>query len=409
MQPYADYLLSKSKNKPTSSVKNSEIQSILLILPWSPELPGGVSIVVRNLFQHIPILTKMQPRIIISDWKSSQLVEHNENIFSFRFTLLITTTWMSLIKTALAVPRRLIRTLKLLRLTKAQAVNFHYPSLDALGIALLKYLGLFNGHLILSFHGTDARSPENILEKNLWRFIFTLSDGISACSAALAKQVAEAFAAPIELITVIHNGVDAHCFSPQAALLDSPVHLPTRYIVSVGSYIPRKGQRVLLNAFTRLSNEFPDVGLVIIGMDGPERYPLIEQAARNGLSDRLTCLVDLAPDQVATVLARAEICAQASFAEPFGLAVIEAGACGVPVVASAVGGHNELLCHQDTGLLFPVGDDVACALGLRQLLNDPENAQTVAERFRAEVLNRFTWEACALGYWVLITKGRKEP
>jgi glycosyltransferase involved in cell wall biosynthesis len=404
MRSHADNSLSQSIKKPISSVINSEIQSILLVLPWSPALPGGVSVVVRNLSQHLPILTTVHPWIVISDWESSQLMENTEKIFNFRFALLGTTTWTGLIKTALTMPIRLIRTLKLLRLTKAQAVNFHYPSLDALGIALLKYLGLFNGRLILSFHGTDARPPESNLKKHLWRFIFAMSDGISACSTALAKQVAEAFTLSVKRITVIYNGVDADCFSPRAAASNHPANLPTRYLVSVGSYIPRKGQRVLLDAFARLCNEFPDVGLVITGMDGPERQSLLEQAAKIGLSSRLTFLVGLTPKQVATVLARAEICVQASFAEPFGLAVIEAGACGIPVVASAVGGHNELLRHQETGFLFPPGDAGACASILRQVLNDRESARNAAQRFRIEVLNRFTWEACARGYLALITK-----
>jgi glycogen(starch) synthase len=162
----------------------------------------------------------------------------------------------------------------------------------------------------------------------------------------------------------------------------------------------------LFEAFSRIAADFPDLALVIAGMDGPEREALHDDAARLGLGGRLVCFVDLPRDSVARLLSRADACVQPSHAEPFGLAVIEAGACGVPLVASAVGGHVEILRHGETGLLFRAGDVDACAQALREVLADPVSGRARAERFLAEVRRDYTWQACAGRYLALATPAR---
>ena len=163
-------------------------------------------------------------------------------------------------------------------------------------------------------------------------------------------------------IAVIYNGVDINLFRPEATpaihLVGSP---PQPYIVSVGSYIPRKGHRSLLDAFAKVVKRYPSLGLVIVGMDGPERAKLLERAKILELGGSVTLLVNAKPPEVAVVVAGATLCVQPSTAEPFGLAVIEAGACGVPVLVTAVGGHVELITDRKNGFLFAVGDVVQCA------------------------------------------------
>jgi D-inositol-3-phosphate glycosyltransferase len=96
------------------------------------------------------------------------------------------------------------------------------------------------------------------------------------------------------------------------------------------------------------------------------------------------------------------LCVQPSFAEPFGLAVIEAGACGVPVLASAVGGHLELISDNRTGFLFTPGDTEGCADVMRSVLGDPDLLAKVAESFRSDIIERYSWATCANGYWRLL-------
>jgi glycosyltransferase involved in cell wall biosynthesis len=381
--------------------KNS-ISSVLLVLPWSPNLPGGVSVVVRNLARELSNVGA-SPVMVVDTWDAPVHHFDSERVLNFRFALFGALNLLGLIKGVLAFPGRIAATLVVLREYRVSVVNFHYPSLDALGIALLKRLSLFKGRLILSFHGTDVRRPESFVEEKMWRFVLNSVDGITACSGALASQVADSFGVDISRVSVIYNGVDTELFSASARSREvTGFFSPKQFLVSIGSYIPRKGHLVLLEAFSSIAEAFPELHLVIVGMDGSERQALVDRAIELGLDQRLICMVGLDPESVASVVANAMLCVQPSFAEPFGLAVIEAGACGVPVLASAVGGHLELISDNRTGFLFTPGDTEGCADVMRSVLGDPDLLAKVAESFRSDIIERYSWATCANGYWRLL-------
>ena len=360
--------------------KNS-ISSVLLVLPWSPNLPGGVSVVVRNLARELTNIG-VSPLMVVDTWDAPVHHFDSEGVLNFRFALLGALNLLGLIKGVLAFPGRIA---------------------DALGIALLKRLSLFKGRLVLSFHGTDVRRPESFVEEKLWRFVLNSVDGITACSGALASQVADSFEVALSRVSVVYNGVDTELFSASARSREiAGLCLPKKFVVTVGSYIPRKGHLILLEAFSSIAEAFPELHLVIVGMDGSERQALVDRAIELGLDQRLICLVGLDPESVASVVANAMLCVQPSFAEPFGLAVIEAGACGVPVLASAVGGHLELISDNRTGFLFTPGDSERCAAVMRNVLGDPDLLAKVAESFRSEIIERYSWATCANGYWRLL-------
>jgi glycosyltransferase involved in cell wall biosynthesis len=381
--------------------KNS-ISSVLLVLPWSPNLPGGVSVVVRNLARELTTVG-VSPVVVVDNWDAPVHHFDSERVLNFRFAMFGPLNLLGLIKGVLTFPGRIAATLALLREYRVSAVNFHYPSLDALGIALLKRLSLFKGRLVLSFHGTDVRRPEGFVEEKLWQFVLNSVDGVTACSGALASQVADSFGVDVSRVSVVYNGVDTELFSFSAQSREIPgCSLPRQFIVSIGSYIPKKGHLILLEAFSSVAEDFPELHLVIVGMDGSERKTLLDRAVELGLANRLTCLVDLDPKLVAAVVANAVLCVQPSFAEAFGLAVIEAGACGVPVLVSAVGGHLELISDNRTGFLFPPGDTEGCTDVMRSVLGDPDLLAKVAESFRSEIIERYSWATCANGYWRLL-------
>lgn len=372
--------------------------SVLIVLPWSPSLPGGVSVVVRNLLKQWQA-EGIAARAIVGDWCASRPGLDAEGNVNFRFALLGSLAWVGLAKSLISSPIRLWRTWRLLKLYRISAVGFHYPSLDALGVALLRRIGLFKGHLVLSFHGTDVRAPSTPLEAHLWRWLFHTSSAITACSKALAGEVALAYKVSEETVSVIYNGVDTDLFQPEALFGQAILQAPAKpYIVSVGSYIPRKGHRLLLDAFAKVAPKYLNLRLVVVGMDGPERTVLLARAEALGLLERVILLVNLKPADVALVVAGATLCVQPSTAEPFGLAVIEAGASGVPVLASAVGGHVELLSDHQNGYLFTAGDMEQCAEKLNCMLMNVESTHQIAERFRSEIQIKYTWHVCANAY-----------
>lgn len=351
--------------------------------------------VVRNLAR-VWHASSIPATILVNDWDTPRIQTTDKATFKLRLALISLASSAGALKSLIVAPRTLFRTWRMLRDLQISGVVFHYASLDALGILLLKRLALYRGRVALCFHGTDVRVPRNAVEAALWKWMFASADGVSVCSSALADEVHSTFGLDLGRIAVIYNGVDMQTFAPYSGLHQTPGAAP--YIVSVGSFIERKGHRFLLEAFAHLASKHPGVGLIVVGMDGDERTSLETWALEHKLDERVKFLVGLTPEQVAEVVSRASLCVQPSLAEPFGMAVIEAGACGVLVAASAVGGHIELIEHGKTGLLFPPADADAIAQTLDRYFSDVSPYATMRTRFREQVLARYTWENCARQY-----------
>jgi glycosyltransferase involved in cell wall biosynthesis len=243
-----------------------------------------------------------------------------------------------------------------------------------------------------------------VLEAKLWRWMFANADGITACSKSLSAEIHRVFGVPESRIQVAYNGVDTEIFVPLLETDSREANFAGKYIVSVGSFIPRKGHRFLLEAYANFVRTHPDVGLVIVGGDGEVLATLQDWIDVQGLSGCVTLLVDLPPQAVANVVKGASICVQPSLAEPFGMAVIEAGACGILVAASAVGGHVELIEHEKTGLLFPPADTDAIEKILEARFSEVNRFEQIATTFRNQILQRFTWESCTAQYRSVLAK-----
>jgi N-acetyl-alpha-D-glucosaminyl L-malate synthase BshA len=126
--------------------------------------------------------------------------------------------------------------------------------------------------------------------------------------------------------------------------------------------------------------------LVLIG-DGPERTKVETLVRELGLADSVRFLGKQL--DFVEVLQNCDVFLLPSQTESFGLAALEALSCGVPVVASRVGGLPEVVDHEETGLLVEVGDIAAMAQAVRRLLLDDQLRQRMAQAARARVVERF--------------------
>lgn len=375
----------------------SSRHTVMLVLPWSAKLKGGVSTVVRNLVSSLASQGH-NAEYVISDWRASHWRYDAEAEARFRFAILNPTSPIALIKSLLFASARLWRLKQTLDERLIDVVNFHYPGTNALGVALLKQLGLYHGKLVLSFHGTDVRPPAGGLESAAWRILLANTDQITTCSRALAARLSAELTIPEDRIHVLLNGFDRNVFRPDGSPTDEKtwnVSLPARYIASIGSFIPRKGHASLLEAFVRIAASHLDIHLVICGMDGPERAQLNARAATLGLSARVHLFPNLDARDVAHIMRNCTMVVQPSLAEPFGLALLEAGACGAAVVASAVGGHREILTDGTTGLLFPAKDVQALCRQIERLLQNPQETARLANALHQKVWETYSWERCA--------------
>lgn len=170
-------------------------------------------------------------------------------------------------------------------------------------------------------------------------------------------------------------------FSALSPVAELPVVRPDAPIKALGRLVHKKGFHVLLEAMAQVRESVPGASLVL-GGDGPERAALELRARELHLDD---CVSFAGWQQdAAEFLEGAVIFALPSLDEPFGIVVLEAMACGVPVVATRTAGPSEILVD-DSGWIVPPGDAKALATALTEALSGPEQRRRKA----AAALGRF--------------------
>lgn len=196
---------------------------------------------------------------------------------------------------------------------------------------------------------------------------------------------------------VIPCGAPLEMFA-QAALPKQAAGGPLRF-VSVGRISPEKGMIESFRAFETIAAEFPQAELVLIGY-GPELEMLQQIADASPFAARIRLTGRLMPEEIARELAQAQVYLQHSrevrgSVEGFGVTLTEAGASGLPLLASATGGLIDQIDEGVNGFLFPPGDVAAQAARMRQLASDPAlragmgaEARRLAARFDAAVMTR---------------------
>jgi len=159
-----------------------------------------------------------------------------------------------------------------------------------------------------------------------------------------------------------------------------------KIVIHISNFRPVKRVEDVVRTFARISREVP-ARLLLVG-DGPDRGRAEAAAREEGVESRVTFLGK--QESVADILACADLLLLPSETEAFGLAALEAMACGVPVVASDVGGLPELVSHGETGFLAPVGRVEEMAAYGTEILRDAERwrrmsaaARAAAERYDA--------------------------
>ena len=208
-------------------------------------------------------------------------------------------------------------------------------------------------------------------------------------------------------VQVVHNGVDVNQFKPmqREAVLRQSLGLPdtARVIASVGRLVGWKGLRVIMELLPQLP---PDVHFLVIG-EGPDAARLREQAERLGIAPRVHFCGRIAHEQLPSMLSQADMLVQPSLGEEsFGITLVEAMACGLPVLASRQGGMTEIVLPGVTGDLLPAGDVAAWRETLAQWLRQPDRMHAMGAAGRDRVVAEFTWAANAAKVERVLQGGR---
>ncbi len=206
----------------------------------------------------------------------------------------------------------------------------------------------------------------------------------------MAAAVRHSRIVPDRKIRVIFNGIDTSQFLVPCdtesirKLLGIPDDAPI--IGTVGRLTEVKRQDVLLRGFAKARTKFPAAHLLILG-DGPLRKELEDLAAELGIGSSVHFAGYQSP--TAPFIQAMNVFALTSRSEGMPQAALEASVCGVPAVASRVGGLPELIDDGKSGILFPVGDDDALASALGKLLAEPATARQMGQAAKDRAISKF--------------------
>ena len=222
---------------------------------------------------------------------------------------------------------------------------------------------------------------------------------VIAVSHQTADDVLRCFGAPAAKVHVIYNGVAAN-FTPANAEASSRFRqakgLPDRYFLYLGTLEPRKNLEVLVRAFgawrAEAGPEQAAVKLVLAGGKGWYYETIFAQVAALGLLDAVLFPGFIPPADLPAWYRAAELFVYPSVLEGFGLPVLEAMACGVPVVCSQA--ESLLEVAGDAAATFPAGDVAALTAALRSLSANPAQREYLRARGLAQAA-RFSWEQAA--------------
>lgn len=242
--------------------------------------------------------------------------------------------------------------------------------------AVLASLGLPVKCRINTRHGMGGRTRSGRQEWLYRQSLRGTDYAVAVCEAARQRFAADGMH-PRRALLSVPNGIRLERFRPADDVarqsLVAELGLPTgsRIIGTVGRLQPVKDHALLLRAFAKVRVQVPEAALVIVG-DGPLRAALEAQAEQAGLSDAVRFMGDR--HDVPRLLTGMEVFALTSTSEGYSVALLEACASSLPIVATDVGGNREIVRHGINGRLVPSGDTAAIATALIALLRGGEQA-----------------------------------
>jgi L-malate glycosyltransferase len=237
---------------------------------------------------------------------------------------------------------------------------------------------------VTTLHGTDitlvGAEPSYF---SITKFSIEQSNGVTAISNYLQQRTVDVFGVSNE-IKVIHNFVNLNTYKPDSTRRNS-----AKVLLHISNFRPIKRVADCIHILREVLRRAP-VRLLMVG-DGPDRGPAERLARELGVERSVTFMGK--QDHVERLIPKADVLLLPSELEAFGLAALEAMACGVPPVATNAGGVPELVTNGVDGFVEPVGDIAAQAARVVELVTNDDLRATMAKAARHSAEARFTTSA----------------
>jgi len=270
--------------------------------------------------------------------------------------------------------------------------HFAYPD----GLAAVLLGRAFGCPVTITLRGSIVRLATYPAHRPQLRFALRRAARVFAVSDSL-KRVAVGLGIPPGHIRVLPNGVDAERFAPRdrrecRAALGLPQE--ATILLSVGGLNEGKGHHRIVAALPELVRRHPGLLYVVVGGEHPgdsARARIERDVAEHGLEGRVRLVGERPHDEVPKWLAAADLFCLATRSEGWANVLLEALACGIPVVTTRVGGNAEIVTHEGLGLLVDPGSDEALRAGILAALARQWNPAVLTAHARAH-----SWDTTAL-------------
>ena len=272
---------------------------------------------------------------------------------------------------------------------KLDLLHVHYAIPHATSAYLAKEMMRNNRDLKIftTLHGTDITLVG--LEPSflpLVKFSIEKSDGVTAVSRFLKEKTITNYSCESD-IRVIPNFVDTDLFKPESNGEFRKAIAPNgeKILIHTSNFRPVKRVPDTIKIFEKVQKEIP-AKLILVG-DGPDRSECERLSRQLDLCDKVKFLGK--QDGLVEILSSSDLFLIPSQSESFGLAALEAMACGLPVISSSVGGLPELVRHNETGFIAEIGDVDRMAKYALELLGNDKKYRLFSENSRQRAVNKF--------------------
>ena len=278
-------------------------------------------------------------------------------------------------------------------------VHVHYaiPHATSAWVACEMLKGERDLKIVTTLHGTDITLVGlHPSFQAITQFSILRSHGLTAVSDFLKRETVRDFSVPESRIEVVPNFVDTRIYRPGL----EPCHRATlapdgeKIVMHISNFRPVKRVEDVVEIFARVLGEIPS-RLVLVG-DGPDLPRARVKVEELGIRDRVVFLGEYTPVQ--ELLSCSDLFLLPSGSESFGLAALEAMACGSPVVASRVGGLPEVIMDGETGYLCEAGDIDEMAAASIKILSDDKHRKELSDAGRAFAVKHFSSECIVPRY-----------
>ena len=263
-------------------------------------------------------------------------------------------------------------------------VHAHYASSYGL-------LGALSGFhpFIISVWGSDVYTfPSNVFKRVILKYSLVKADKVLSTSRAMVKETNKYLSGNIE---VIPFGIDTDKFRPME--VDSVFPDTSIVVGTIKSLEDIYGVDYLLRAFKLLKDEFKGMPLklLIVGR-GSKEQSLKQLSISLGIDQDTIFTGQISHDRVPEYLNMLDIYVALSLYESFGVAVLEASACQIPVIVSRTGGLPEVVDDGSSGFIVKSEDEFEAYEALKKLVNDAKRREEMGKKGRSIVLENYNWE-----------------